>query len=338
MESFVKTLMPLAKLEFTLFKLLIQLEQTFPSENRKILFNLQISGGKDSMCLLNAFATVLTSKIFCKLKNSYTLIVQHFNHKQRGQESDEDSYFVAEFCLKNGIPIYINSFPFNDIQNNKQNVFRDWRKKEAQALSKNLMKEMNADKYFIVTAHHARDHVETVLLHLLRGSGISGLNGITIFDATNTYFRPFYNINYQQINDYVAERNIHFREDSSNVNDKYKRNYIRQHILPHFEHLQPNYENSFVKLSQNISSSIPKNQFNKPYFITEETTTTDLFYYFKSFNNMKNISENCLINILHEAKLLLQKKQDSLVKEVLLNSHRRARLSKKVGVIEIIIK
>src|SRR5690349_21018561 len=105
-----KKSMPLAKFEFNLFKTLIQLEQTFALENKQILLNLQISGGKDSMSLLHALSAVLFSKV-CQFKNTYTVIIQHFNHKQRGHGSDEDASFVAKECLKLGLPIYLSTLP-----------------------------------------------------------------------------------------------------------------------------------------------------------------------------------------------------------------------------------
>ena len=336
---------PLAKFEFNLFKILIQLEQTFGIENNQILLNLQISGGKDSMCLLNAFSTVLSSHV-CKLKNKYILVAQHFNHKQRAQESDEDAFFVVQECLKKGIPVYLNSLSSNDIHNNYQEHFRNWRKKEAHKFSGRLVQEFNCTKYFIVTAHHARDHVETVLLHLLRGSGVEGLKGISLFDEEKIYFRPFCSVPYEKITNYAEQMSISFREDSSNLGDKYKRNYIRKHILPHLEHLQQDYENSFVKLSQHIQSTpqtLPsygqalssRGLTAGAMMISQTTSHSDLFYYFKSKCNMQNISENCIKNVLHEAKLLLQKKGDKLIQEIPLKFGESASLVKNGEFIEV---
>jgi len=333
-----KKSMPLAKFEFNLFKKLIQLEQIIGLENKQILLNLQISGGKDSMSLLYALSTVLFSKV-CKLKNTYTVIVQHFNHKQRGQESDEDASFVAKECLKLGLPVFLSALPQIEIKNNFQDHFRNWRKKEAQDLSKHFAKELNCERYFIVTAHHARDHVETILLNILRGSGIEGLKGISFFDKENIYFRPFCSLSYQEINEYVNQYKIQFREDSSNLEDKYKRNYIRQHILPHFEYLQKDYENSFVKLSRSIQlekNDTPHKTDDEPFLITQSTSLSDIFYYFKSKLNMKNISENCMKNVLHEAQLLLQKKEDKIVKEIALKSGQGVRLEKNADGISLL--
>lgn len=339
----LKKSMSLTKFEFKLFKQLIQLEQTLVFRNNKILLNLQISGGKDSMCLLRAFVTLLNSKI-CKLKNVYIPIVQHFNHKQRGSESDEDAFFVAQECIKMGIPVYLYSLAENRVENNFQNYFRNWRKKNGRDLSIKLMQKLNCDKYFIVTAHHARDHVETVLLHLLRGSGINGLKGISLFDENKIYFRPFFNILYKEIIEYVLEKNIQFREDSSNSEDKYKRNYIRKNILPHFEHLQKNYENSFVKLSQHVSFGNIKevikqdsaNEDPEKIYISHTTTLSEIFYKFKAKINIQNISENCLKNVLYEAHLLLSKKEDKITKKIALKFDQSLLLIKKGQFVEVI--
>ncbi|MES2615033.1 MAG: tRNA lysidine(34) synthetase TilS [Bdellovibrionota bacterium] len=326
-----KKLMPLTKFEFNLFKKLIQLEQTFSLENNKILLNLQISGGKDSMCLLQAFCAVLNSKV-CHLKNNYILVVQHFNHMQRGCESNEDAYFVAAQALKKGIPVYLNSLQPEDVNSYNQDSFRQWRKKEAKNLSLKLSQELNCTHYFIVTAHHARDHVETVLLHMLRGTGVNGLTGISTFDEDNIYFRPFSAVSYSKINIYSTETQLVYREDSSNLEDKYKRNYIRKHILPHFEYLQPNYEDSFVKLSQHIlSSNTPEKKETNFIPISEKTTSTELFYNLK----MQNISQNCIGNILHEAKILLQKNNKDIEKYIPLKYGYKAQLIKKNSIASV---
>lgn len=322
-ENLIKKQMLLSKFEFGLYKKLVQLEQTFGFENKQILFNLQISGGKDSMCLLHAFHRVYFSKV-CSLKNKYFLIVQHFNHKQRAQESDDDAFFVANEAFKLGLPVYLKSLPPKKIEKNLQNQFRNWRKEQAQKLSQQIAQDLNCPHFFIVTAHHARDHVETVLLHLLRGSGESGLKGISLFDQTNTYFRPFSDIPYAQVQKYCKEFNIKFREDSSNSNEKYARNYIRHNILPHFEHLKKDYENSFVKLSNRIQfeSSLDSTAVKEVFVITESTTVGNLYDYFKSINLIKDISENCLRNILHEASILLKNKENFGSKKILLKNNR----------------
>ncbi len=325
-----KKFMPLAKFEFSLFKALLQLEQNFGLKNAKILLNLQVSGGKDSMCLLNAFAAVLSSRV-CKLKNEYVLIVQHFNHKKRGKESDEDSFFVAQESLQRGIPAYLYSLLQEKVNGNFQDYARNWRKQNAKLLSSRLSHELNCEKYFIVTAHHARDHVETVLMHLLRGSGIEGLKGISLFDEENICFRPFSALPYAEITNYLQNFNISFREDSSNLTDKYKRNYIRQHILPHFEYLQKDYENSFIKLSQHILESTHLYTNEETYtaiIITKKTTPSNLFHALKLQNKTTSMSENCIKNILYEAQLLLQKKENNIVKEVALKEGNKIRLEK----------
>ena len=332
--------MYLAKFEFRLHKTLIECEQNLKLENQQILLNLQISGGKDSMSLLFAFAKLMTSPQN-KLHNKYIIVAQHFNHKQRGEESEEDALFVAKECLQLGVPVYLHSLDKKQIQGNNQNYFRNWRKKESVTLSGSLISKLNCDNYFIVTAHHARDHAETVLIHILRGSGLDGLQGIQLINEKTHYLRPLLNIKYEEINDYVHSKKIPFREDSSNLNDKkYTRNYIRHHILPHFQNLYPDYENSFLKLTRHVSHFQSQNLMNEAnqnesLFISKTTTTSNLFYLLKQKFNMENISENSLKNILHEAQLLREKNEDNGRKEVQLSLGRKITLEKNENLIQI---
>lgn len=101
------------------------------NEQINILLNVQVSGGMDSMCLLNSLIKIAHSKHF-KPNNKFIIIVQHFNHQMRGIESDLDSQFVVNFCLKNGISVYVenfNDYKINLTGKNFQQVARNWRKK-----------------------------------------------------------------------------------------------------------------------------------------------------------------------------------------------------------------
>jgi tRNA(Ile)-lysidine synthase len=319
-EQILKKVTSLTKFEYRLLKKFHHLEKLLKVENSKILLNLQISGGKDSMCLLNAMHVVLNSKV-SKLKNNYIMIVQHFNHKQRALESDEDSYFVIQECLMLGIPVYLKSFEKLDLKNNFQHEFRNWRREEALDLSKNLSRKLGADKFLILTAHHARDHVESVLLHLLRGSGLEGLKGISFLDSSQVYLRPFFDVKYEEINLYSSEINLKFREDSSNLKENYHRNYIRKQILPHFMALQPDYENSFLKISRHVidflghASYIERiNESSREINFKSNISKFDLFYYVRNKINWNFVSENSINNLHYEIELMKKNRQKNIEK------------------------
>src|SRR5690606_27660006 len=104
-----------------------------------------------------------------------------------------------------------------------------------------LRKEHSYD--FVLTAHHADDNLETFLIHLSRGTGLSGLLGIP---AVNDYIvRPFLRLSRAQLEEFAANEKIRWREDSSNRSDKYLRNKIRHHITPVLKSLNPTFTDSF---------------------------------------------------------------------------------------------
>ncbi|WP_397599353.1 tRNA lysidine(34) synthetase TilS [Silvanigrella sp.] len=314
----------LNKFEYELMEKLILIDKNNFNEEGKILFNLQISGGLDSMCLLNAFAKILYFKLF-KPKNQFVFIAQHFNHKKRGLESDEDAAFVIKNCLSLGIPIYQELFDNKySEKENFQDIARNWRKKSAIELCLQLRKDLNCKKFFIVTAHHARDHVETVLMHLIRGCSLNGLLGIQEFDNQKIFYRPFFNTEYEKIVQYGNQEKIKFRQDSSNLVDDYDRNYIRNQIIPHFKKMKDSYEKSFCNMSNHVSEYLQnfpnKKDFSKSgnFIITENMSHSEVYdlLLLKNKEIFKILTKNVIKNILHEMELM--KKSNFSQKEIML--------------------
>lgn len=305
----------LHKFEYNLLKKLTIINQRTDLSPGKILLNLQISGGMDSMCLLHAFSKIINSKLF-NTTHEFIIIVQHFNHKKRDKESDADAEFVLNTCLKIGIPFYQEILDSKTYLNksNFQNEARQWRKKQALELCNHLKKTYNYNNFFIVTAHHARDHVESVLMHILRGCSLNGLTGIQEFDNQKIYYRPFYNIEYEELEKYCINENIKFRHDSSNSSNEYERNYIRNKILPHFKILKKTYEKSFCTMSNNIREHLE--QINEAHqkslptshkvIIHKNTTGSDIYKQLISKDKkfLETLSKNVVTNILHEIELL----------------------------------
>lgn len=305
----------LNKFEYNLLERLMSIDKNNKSSERKIIFNLQVSGGMDSMCLLHAFLKVVNSKFFSPT-HEFIIVVQHFNHKKRGVESDEDAAFVLKYCLQAGVPFYQETWSNDFIENeNFQNYARKWRKIKAFELCDNLKTKHNCNSCYIVTAHHARDHVESVLMHILRGCSLNGLIGIQEFDDQRIYYRPFYNIEYEKIGKYCEEEKIKFRLDSSNLNDEYERNYIRNHILPHFEKLKNTYEKSFQSMSNHVQEYlefVPSRkdlQKNKKIVIFKGMVLSEIYEQFiaKDKSLSEVVNRNVMTNILHEAELLRER-------------------------------
>ena len=186
-----------------------------------------VSGGADSMALLWALYL---------LKEEWDLDVSaaHFNHRLRGAESDRDEAFVREFCDGYGIPLHVGSGTIVPGKKGLEAAARDAR----YAFLRSLPGK-------IATAHTADDNAETLLMHLVRGTGLKGLGGIT--PQNGNVIRPMLSITRQEIEDFLAEYAVDHITDSSNNGDDFLRNRIRHHVMPLLKEENP-------RLSQNLSA------------------------------------------------------------------------------------
>lgn len=200
---------------------IIDQKELFTAED-KIL--VAVSGGKDSMALLN----------LC-YESGLNIEAAHFNFKLRGKESDLDQKLVEEFCKKRDIKLHINTADTQSYADTKgisiQMAARELRYEWFQEL-----RELR-DLQYIATAHHANDNLETLILNIAKGSGPRGLTGIP--DKTYHIIRPLLGFSSQQIGDYLLGNNIVWREDSSNQENQYARNKIRNQIIPLLKEINP---------------------------------------------------------------------------------------------------
>ena len=251
-------------------------------------FLLAVSGGRDSMALVNLF-----------MKAEIKFAIAHFNHSTREGESDRDEFFVKDFCLRNNITCYTEKINIKYLSKTSTNKnFHDLARNERYKWLRKLKKLYNYD--FIVTAHHLDDNIETFIFKILRGSGTLGLSGIQ--QKNKWVIRPLLHISRNEIDKFITENNIDNVEDSSNSKDIYTRNYIRHNILPQFENIFENYRERISVTIENIHrSNVILNFFSKEYFerferkyhdvieidkiaFNENKLTVDLIYnYFFSF-------------------------------------------------------
>lgn len=189
-----------------------------------------VSGGADSMVLLCALKE--------KQKNlDFYLKAINVNHHLRGEESDRDSEFVKNFCKENNIDYVILDVDVNAYKDkNKQTIEESARNLRYQAIF-NEMKNSKINKLFL--AHHKGDQAETILMHIFRGSGVSGAVGISDSEFIK---HPFLNLSKSDILKIAKEKNIPYVEDSTNQNNLYSRNFIRNIVLPEIEKKYPSAE------------------------------------------------------------------------------------------------
>ena len=171
-----------------------------------------VSGGADSMALL--WGAYLLKDML-----GISLSAAHFNHGLRGEESDRDEAFVREFCQRFDIPLFVGGSKVTAGKKGLDAAARDARYGFFATLSGK-----------IATAHTADDNAETVLMHLVRGTGLKGLGGIA--PVNGKLIRPMLTITRQQVEAFLAEYHISYIEDSSNRGDDFLRNRLRHHVMP----------------------------------------------------------------------------------------------------------
>lgn len=188
-----------------------------------------VSGGADSMALLWVMYLLRD-----KLK--ITLSAAHFNHGLRGEESDRDEAFVRQFCADYQIPFVCGRE--NVVSGNKglEAAARDAR----YAFLRSLPGK-------IATAHTADDNAETLLLHLVRGTGLRGLGGIT--PVNGNVIRPMLTVTREEILDLLTQYSIPHMEDSTNAGDDFLRNRLRHHVMPLLRQENPNLSGNLTAMA-----------------------------------------------------------------------------------------
>lgn len=198
-----------------------------------------VSGGRDSMALLHYL-------LAHGAEYGITVSAVNFDHKMRGETSARDSAFVKEYCKEQGVPLLF--YEWNEEGQKTETSAREWRR----------MKYIVAAEHFnaaVATAHHLNDNAETVLFNLARGSGLSGMTGIT--DAKISFggrqlllIRPLIGCSREEIDEYIAENNVPYVDDETNFTDNYTRNKIRHNVLPELEKAVPNATKSIYRFSR----------------------------------------------------------------------------------------
>ena len=195
-----------------------------------------VSGGKDSMYLLAKLRELAPQR-------GFELRCAHFDHRLRGAESDRDRAFVRDFCKENEIPCYIGS---GDVY--AYAAEKGLGVEEAARLLRYEFLEKTADEIGasrIATAHTADDNAETLIMNLVRGSGLKGLCGIP--PVRGRIIRPLLQVTTEEILNYLEEKAIPHVEDSTNDEDDYTRNKIRHRIVPELKSLNAGFDENLIR-------------------------------------------------------------------------------------------
>ena len=180
-----------------------------------------VSGGADSVCLLHALLELAP-------RHGWRVAVLHLNHQLRGAESQRDVEFVEEMARRLGLPFHLETVSVAEAEDNLEQAGREARR----AFYRRLLEAGLVDR--VAVGHTRNDQAETVAFRFLRGSGTAGLAGIRPV-TDGGVVRPLLNVTRAEVEQWLRERGIGWREDSSNADPRFARNRIRHGLLPQLE-------------------------------------------------------------------------------------------------------
>ena len=205
---------------------------------------LAFSGGADSVALLDMMQ---------KEYPNTPILLTHVNHGIRGDEALRDRAFCEQVAKERGIEIVILDVDVPALAKEKGQSLEEAAREVRYAFFADLMQERNIP--LLLTAHHADDHLETVLFRLSRGTGLAGLCGIAPIRpfAKGYLVRPLLGFTKQEILNYCAQSKLAFVTDSTNTDTAYARNRIRAEVLPVLESLYADAAHRAVRMSADLS-------------------------------------------------------------------------------------
>lgn len=246
-----------------------------------------VSGGPDSISMLNILKEIIDDKIY-----NFEIFVAHINHGLR-ENAKSDEKYVQEYCEKNNIKCFIlNANIKEEAEKQKRGLEETGRIIRYDFFDK-VLKETDSNK--IAIAHNSNDNVETIIMNIIRGAGISGLKGIEA--KSGIYIRPLIESDRNLIEEYCEIKKLNPRHDESNDENVYTRNKIRNIVIPYIKkELNPNILETITRLSE-----IAKDDLNYLDLQTESAYTSMCL-------EEKNITEN-VYNVEKEATIILDLKK-----------------------------
>ena len=201
---------------------------------------LGISGGPDSICMLYILNSL-------KKDLNFNIYVAHINHMLR-ENAKLDEEYVKNTCEKLNIPVYIKHIKIKEIAEKEKRGIEETGRKVRYEFFEEILRKTNSNK--IATAHNLNDSIETIILNIIRGTGISGLAGIEPI-RENKFIRPLIECERKEIEEYCKLNKLEPRIDESNYENKYNRNKIRNICIPYLQkELNSNVIKNISRLSE----------------------------------------------------------------------------------------
>lgn len=277
--------------------------------NDKIVIG--VSGGPDSICLLHVLYGL-------KEKLGIEIVVAHVNHMLR-DVADLETEYVQNFCKKLGIQCYVKKADILEISKTQKKGTEEVGRQIRYDFFDEVAKKTNSNK--IATAHNSNDRAETVILNILRGSGLSGLKGIEPI-RDNKYIRPLINTDRQDIENYCNDNKLEPKYDKTNNENIYTRNKVRNTVIPYIKkEFNPNIIKTINRLSSLATEeneylqAITKQEFKNLLIEKTENIILDLH----KFNSLNLVIKRRLIlytinEVLHTTNGIEKVNIDDIIK------------------------
>lgn len=263
------------------------------------------SGGADSTFLSYVAQQVLAAK-------KVQLILAHLNHNLRGKDSQNDAVFVEKLGKKLSVETEIKSIKFSKFSEEKGRQAR-------QKFLEECRQKHQAD--YILLAHHADDNTETILMNFVRGSGLTGLQGMKV--QNGKILRPLLSLNKADILAYLKKHKISYQEDITNEDNSYTRNSYRNQLIPLLKEKNPNLNLSLKRTAQNLAEIEDFLDEQAKNWLNEHDNKG--LYDLKSFRQQHIAVQKEILRQLHQKttghKQELESKHLEEVLSLLMNSH-----------------
>ena len=278
-------------------------------KNDKIVIG--VSGGPDSICLLHVLYGL-------KERLGIEIVVAHVNHMLR-DVADLETEYVQSFCKKLGIECYVKKADILEISKTQKKGTEEVGRQVRYDFFDEVAKKTNSNK--IATAHNSNDRAETVILNILRGSGLSGLKGIEPI-RDNKYIRPLINTDRQDIENYCNDNKLEPKYDKTNNENIYTRNKVRNTVIPYIKkEFNPNIIKTINRLSSLATEeneylqAITKQEFENLLIEKTENIILDLH----KFNSLNLVIKRRLIlytinEVLHTTNGIEKVNIDDIIK------------------------
>ncbi|CAH2211812.1 tRNA lysidine(34) synthetase TilS [Tepidibacter aestuarii] len=280
---------------------------------------LGVSGGPDSICMLH---------ILNYLKDEFNIKIYaaHLNHKIRGIEAQKDAMYVAKICDIMRVPCFIRAIDVPAYCNENGVTLEEGARILRYNMFFEIKDKISADK--IAIAHNINDQAETVIMRMMRGTGLQGLKGIQ-YKREDGIIRPLLDVDREEIEAYCEQNNLSPRIDQTNLEEIYTRNKIRLKLIPYMiENFNPNLKESIARMANLLKDDgdFIMEQSNKSFDemcskISDNTISMDIEKFINAHRALKNrIIRKCIDYVLGNIKGIEQKHIQDV--NNLINSHK----------------